>query len=146
MPNRRNEGTMGPRVFVVQEPMQISPVTGQPEPKFSVGDARSFGEIVIVLRWREHVEIGIQGAVDRVAEVLSDFTEDDYLLPVGNPTLIAAAGAAAARATGGRVSVLHWIGGGVRRREAIVFDDATEVDDDDREGGGAGRAVPEPRD
>jgi hypothetical protein len=39
---------------------------------------------------------------------LRNFSDDDYLLPLGDPALIAAAGAAAAYANSGRFKVLRW--------------------------------------
>ena len=41
-------------------------------------------------------------------EALRDFTEWDFLLPMGDPVIMAAASMIAAQRTGGRVALLKW--------------------------------------
>jgi hypothetical protein len=39
---------------------------------------------------------------------MKDFTEEDYIIAVGDPSLIAAAACIAARKTGGLLRILKW--------------------------------------
>lgn len=93
------------RVFVVNEPakrdgsrtMDLTPAT-------------EFGELVFLAPAGD-VPLDLRPSVEMLREGLASFTAEDYLLPVGHPMLIAAAGALAAQASGGRVRMLLWRGG-----------------------------------
>lgn len=53
----------------------------------------------------------ITEAVSAIREGLTDYTRDDFLVPIGAPELIAAASAVAARRSGGHLKLLVWTAG-----------------------------------
>ncbi len=92
------------RVYVVNEPtrkdggktMDLSP-------------AYEHGELVFLTPPGDP-PMQLAAVVEAMKPFLKSFTSADYLLPVGHPMLIAAAGALAARASGGRFRMLLWRG------------------------------------
>jgi hypothetical protein len=69
--NRKNS-----RVFVVQDPQQRNIIP-----------ARDFGEIEVILRGEEPIDV----AIERLEAALLKITVNDYLLPIGNPVFIGVA-------------------------------------------------------
>lgn len=95
------------RVFVVQEPHHRDPGTGEIVPKFDLSSAQMFGELVYLLSptaapWSS------ASIIAELHEKLADYTEDDYLLLIGNPALMTWAGAIAAEHSGGVIKQLQW--------------------------------------
>lgn len=93
-------------VYVVQQQMRKGE-SGRLEPRFSHEDARRFGEIRFLLS-PSIKPFRPEAAIRELRDSLDRFTEDDYLLLVGNPCLIGWATAIAAERTGGRVRMLQW--------------------------------------
>jgi len=98
-----------PRVFVVNEPMRWD---GQRRCMVRARDitpAYEFGELIFLTPGGDP-PINPQESIDQMTSNLSkfNFTEDDYLLPIGHPLLIAWAAAIAARMAGGKLKLLHW--------------------------------------
>jgi hypothetical protein len=50
----------------------------------------------------------INPLVTALRDQMKDFTEEDYIIAVGDPSLIAAAACIAARKTGGLLRILKW--------------------------------------
>lgn len=95
------------RVFVVQQP--VKRVAGNWQPIFDLSPARDFGKLqFILLRPGNIAPDRLPTVLVHMQETLRDFTDDDYLLPTGEPTAIAAAAMIAGRANGGRVKFLRW--------------------------------------
>jgi hypothetical protein len=72
--------------------------------------ANEFGELRFILRDYHHPfrdPTGTAAEVRRVLEV-EDFGPDDWLLLVGNPSLIGIVAAQASVITGGRLRLLQW--------------------------------------
>lgn len=109
-----------PRVFVVQNTHQMNESSGSLEPKFNLQPAAEFGELIFLVSptarpFRSEV------LIKEMREKLEDFSDDDYLLLIGNPSLMGFATAIAAIQNQGRVKVLQW-SGKYRRYEAIEAD------------------------
>lgn len=97
------------RVFVVQDQKQVNTHTGELESKFDMTPAEEYGQLIELLRSGSS-PFNLGPAVKRLHKVLHDFTDDDYLLLVGNPVLIGMAVAVAAHYNGGSVACLQWSG------------------------------------
>jgi len=69
-------------------------------------DAEEFGDIKVILkRFYNHVQC--RRAYTDMREALADVKPEDFLLPIGNPTFIAFAGAVMFEKTG-RIRTLQW--------------------------------------
>ena len=104
------------RVFVVQE-TTIYDDEGNLVRTKNLSDARQYGELIYLVPARP-----VRGSTDyyeHMDELLADFTDDDYLMPIGAPEYIAAAGAYAADANGGHYRLLRWLR---EERRYIVID------------------------
>lgn len=96
-----------PRVFIPQEPTRKNPVTKEPELFMNFAPASEYGDIVVCLP-PGRVSLSTQPAVHRLNQVMSDFSDEDYLVAVGDPSLIAIATAVAAAKNRGRFNLLKW--------------------------------------
>lgn len=86
------------RVFVVA-----------PRRDMNLSDAERFGAVVHLTDAARIDPRDIYSVISEIRTGLSVFREDDYLLPVGEPVLIAAAAILAAKAAGlRRVRLLRW--------------------------------------
>lgn len=86
-----------PKVFVVTE-------TGQ----HNITSAMDFGEIEVILPPRAQVAFSVVPTVMRVTRVLEKFSDEDYLLFIGDPTAIGIVSAVAAAKNNGRFKCLKW--------------------------------------
>jgi len=87
-----------PKVFVVSE-------TGQ----HNIAPALDYGEIQIVLPPNQSQVIFSSGpTVARIKREMEDFSDDDYLLFIGDPTAIAILATVAASKNHGRFKCLKW--------------------------------------
>ena len=95
------------KVFVVQEPLRKSPHTGQLITSFNLTPARIYGELEVLL---EHRQIALTPGpmIHTLKRKLQHFSDDDYLLCVGDPSAIAAAAMVAAHMNRGTVTMLKW--------------------------------------
>lgn len=101
------------RVFIVNEPLKYNPEIGRTERSIDLGPAEEFGELVHLLPPGMLTDETIPFTISTLHAALAGFTDDDYLLPVGDPVAIGLAAAFAAAANEGRVKYLRW-----RRRQA----------------------------
>jgi hypothetical protein len=86
-----------PKVYVVQE-----------DPKKNLSPAMKFGEIVILCPFGQ-VNFDPSEIIETVGDKLEHFNaEEDYLLLVGDPTLIAICSALTGLYTSGIFKVLKW--------------------------------------
>ena len=115
--------TRNSRVFIPQEPTRVrkerDSVSGDMVPvrdgggnvvfesTMNFAEAARFGETLVCLP-PGRVSLSAQPTVDRIKECMGDFTDNDYLIAVGNPSLIAVAAAVAAQANNGRLKVLQY--------------------------------------
>lgn len=96
-----------PRVFVPQEPSRFDAASKLWIPTINLAPAQKFGEVIVMIppgASRLHTAPLVQVLKDRMA----DYAEDDCVVAVGDPSLIAAAACIAARKAGGLLRMLKW--------------------------------------
>lgn len=97
-------------VFAVQNQMKFDKDVGGLVPRFSnIEKAQRFGEIFYVLS-PSASPFSPELVLGDIHEALSGFTDNDYILLIGNPVLIGMTTAVAANYNGGRVKFLQWSG------------------------------------
>ena len=73
----------------------------------SIRSAEKFGDLKVLLP--DNRQIVSSGPITfKLQQELKDFNDDDYLLLIGDPAIIAVAAAAAAKINNGRFKVLKW--------------------------------------
>ena len=70
--------------------------------------ARRYGNLIALLPPGRQIVLSPGPVVYKLAKYLNSFTNEDYLLLMGDPIAIGAAVALAAQANGGRVACLKW--------------------------------------
>ena len=86
------------KVFVVSE-----------SGKHNIAPALNYGEIVVVLPPNQSQVVFSSGpTVSRMKRVLESFSDDDYLLFIGDPTAIAIMATVSAAKNHGRYKCLKW--------------------------------------
>lgn len=98
-----------PIVYVVQKQMRFDRNLGELVPRFDLEPAEQFGRFVYLLSpsaapWKP------ESVLTDLHKRLKDYTDQDYLLLIGNPCLIGFAVAVAAKHNNGRVNLLQWHG------------------------------------
>lgn len=97
-------------VFVVQQQMKFDQAKGELVPRFtSISKAEKWGKIVYLLSPSAH-PFNPELVLGDLHEKLSEFSDDDHLLLIGNPGLIGMATVIAAFYNKGRVKFLQWSG------------------------------------
>lgn len=86
-----------PRVYVVQN-----------MPRLNFESARDFGELVTVLDADDQVSLNAAPMLAKIDVALRGFTDEDYLVCVGDPVAIGAAIYVASRRVGGEIQLLKW--------------------------------------
>ncbi len=101
-------------VFAVQQQMRFDADTHELVPRFtSINKAEKWGQIVYILSPSAH-PFNPQLVLGDIHEKLRNFSDDDFLLLIGNPGLIGMSTAIASHYNDGRVKFLQWSG---RHRE-----------------------------
>lgn len=95
------------KVFVVQEPVYFNKQTKQMERKMELTPASAYGNIEFLLD-SNRLPLDTTSIVWRMKKKLKDFSDEDFIVPVGNPTAMGIAIAVAALSNRGRVRVLVW--------------------------------------
>lgn len=95
-----------PKVYVVQHPTRIDRQTGQ-KVTMDITPALAYGELELLLP-AGNVVLTPGPMMQELARKLKHFSDDDYLLPLGDPAAIGAACIEAAAANRGRVKMLKW--------------------------------------
>lgn len=94
-------------VFVTQDVM-VREADGNLRRKFDLSNAeKQYGKVKVLIPHGQSLVSSVP-VVRQLNEQLREFTEDDYLLPLGDPAIMAAAAGIAARNTNGRLNVLKW--------------------------------------
>ena len=101
--------TQTARVYVVQKTMRWDAPRGELVPKFDLSPAQEYGTLEYLLSPTAS-PFRPEALLPELHEKLSQFTEEDYLLLVGNPVLIGLAVCLAADYAGGSVNLLQWSG------------------------------------
>ena len=74
----------------------------------NVRSAEKFGDLKIVLPDNRQIVLSSGPLTFKLQHELKDFNDDDYLLLMGDPAIIALAGAVASDVNGGRFKILKW--------------------------------------
>lgn len=97
-------------VYVVQQQMRFDQTKGQLVARFPlISKAERFGPLEYLLSPSAH-PFNPELVLGDLHEKLSGFSDDDYLLLIGNPGLIGMATAIACHYNDGRVKMLQWSG------------------------------------
>jgi hypothetical protein len=103
---------MSSRVFVVQEPLRRTP--NGVMPRYDYATITPYGDMVFLFTWGQLKEedclapSAMPTLMRQLRERLADFSDNDYLLPVGNPALCAMAAMVCGDVNEGRVRILDW--------------------------------------
>ena len=74
----------------------------------NIRSAEKFGDLKIVLPDNKQMILSSGPLTFKLKQELRDFNDNDYLLLIGDPAIIAVAGAIAAEHNNGRFKVLKW--------------------------------------
>ena len=74
----------------------------------NVRSAEKFGDLKVVLPDNRQIVLSSGPLTFKLKHALKDFNDNDYLLLMGDPAIIALAGAVASDVNGGRFKVLKW--------------------------------------
>jgi len=95
-------------VYIVQDQKSVDRF-GQLSSKFDFSSAEKYGELRYILK-PSSSPFDLESSLRRIHRILSDFTEEDYLVLTGSPVLLGLCVAIAADYTDGNVSMLQWSG------------------------------------
>lgn len=96
-----------PKVYAPQVPSKYDAATRLWVPSINLDPARQHGELVVMLPPNAN-RLHISPLIVALREQMKDFGPEDYVVAVGDPSLIAAAACIAAKKTGGLLRVLKW--------------------------------------
>lgn len=95
------------RVYAPQQPSRFDPATRLWIPIMNLDPARKHGELTVILPPNAN-RLHTAPLLEVLKAAMKDFTEEDWLVAVGDPSLIAASACIAARKTGGILRLLKW--------------------------------------
>jgi hypothetical protein len=104
------------KVFIPQEPTRRDSTTGELVSLMDFSTAGRFGETVVCLP-PGRVALSAQPTIQKLKDVMRDFGDEDFLIAVGDPSVIAMASAVAASNNCGRFKLLKYDG---RSKEYIT--------------------------
>lgn len=96
-----------PRTFAPQQPSRYDGTLQLWIPSMNLEPARKYGDLTVMLPPGAN-SLHIAPLVAALKERMADFGADDWLIAVGDPSLIAAAACIAVRNTGGVLRLLKW--------------------------------------
>ena len=96
-----------PSVYAPQQPSRYDTATRLWIPTMNMDPAKKFGDLIVMLPPNAN-RLHTAPLVTALKEQMAKFTEHDYLVAVGDPSIIAAASCIAARKTGGLLRLLKW--------------------------------------
>lgn len=105
--NTRQDDEIKSRVFVPHIPSRWNSETGNFESTVSIRAAKKYGKLVI-LTPPDANRMHIAPIVEAVKEKMRDYRPEDYLLAIGDPSVLALTAAIAAFRTGGQINLLKW--------------------------------------
>lgn len=97
------------KVFVVQHQHMWDKESNRLVPKFDLSPAYEFGELEFLLS-PSASPFSPEPIIEELHEKLSIYSDDDYILLIGNPCLIGFVVTIAADYNEGRVKLLQWSG------------------------------------
>ena len=95
------------KCYIIQEPVRRDHSTGQMVPIMDFRKVLDYGDPVVCLPGGR-VMLSPAPTIEMLKSKLKNFTDDDYLVAVGDPSAIAIAGAIAAEYNMGRFKMLKW--------------------------------------
>ena len=99
------------RVFAPQQPMRYDREVGDMVPSMDLSPAAEYGELTVMIPWvGKDALLMTVPVVRKIRDAMRGFSDDDYILAVGDPGAIAVAGAVAAEMNRGRFRILKWDG------------------------------------
>lgn len=93
------------KVYVPQE--KAKKVDGNWVPEFNLTPASEFGQIQVLMPPGQSFFSPVP-VIRSLKDKLKDFSDEDYLLPIGDPSIMVAAAMIAGEKTGGRIKLLKW--------------------------------------
>jgi hypothetical protein len=94
------------KVYITQEIYKKNK-EGERVSQFDLSSLDQFGETIVMLPSVLNLFAPVP-IVRTLREKLMHFTDDDYLVPLGDPSIMVAAGIIAAQRNNGRVRILKW--------------------------------------
>lgn len=95
-------------VYIVQRQMKFSHEEGSMKPRFeTIEKAREYGEIKELLPSNSH-PYKPEVILEKLSKIIPNMTSDDWVVPVGNPTLVGLAVSMIADHFDGKIKMLHW--------------------------------------
>jgi len=95
------------RVYAPQQPSRFDTSTRLWIPTMNMQPAEKFGDLVVLLPPNAN-RLNTVPLLEALKLGMIDFGKDDWLVAVGDPSLIAAAACIATRKTGGLLRLLKW--------------------------------------
>lgn len=96
-----------PTVYITQEKTRRDPANGRIVPQFDFRPAMKYGKLEVLLPGGYSLMAPVP-TIRLLNEKLDQFCDDDYLLAVGDPTVMVAAAMVASRINSGRLKLLKW--------------------------------------
>ena len=75
---------------------------------YNVRSAEKFGDLKVMLPDNKQMILASGPITFKLKQELKDFSDNDYLLLIGDPAIIAICGALAAKVNNGKFKVLKW--------------------------------------
>lgn len=95
-------------VYVVQIPQRLNNSTGEWENTVDIGPAMEYGELKVCLTTPKALIHAPGPMVDHLKRIMAKFSDDDYLLGVGDQLAVCIAATVAASINMGRYKLLKW--------------------------------------
>lgn len=97
------------KVYAVQNQLRMDTYKGELVPKFDYRPAEEYGEVEFLLSPNAG-PFQSRSVLNELHKKLCNFSEEDFLLLIGNPVLIGLATAVAADYSDGNINFLQWSG------------------------------------
>lgn len=94
-----------PVVFIPQE--KARKIDGTWVPEFDLTPAAEFGEVEVLMP-PGHSFFSPVPVIRTLKEKLKNFSDEDYLMPIGDPSIMVAAAMIAGEQNHGRIKLLKW--------------------------------------
>jgi hypothetical protein len=95
------------KVYAPQLPSKFDAPTGLWVPSINIEPARKHGDLVVMLPPQAN-RMHISPLIVALREKMRDFTGEDWIVAVGDPSLIAVVACLATQKTGGVLRLLKW--------------------------------------
>jgi len=93
--------------YILQEPMKKDFTTGMMVPVMDLRKVIDYGDPVIVLQ-SGRISLTPGPTIDRIYDVMRDFCDDDFIVPIGDPSGITILASVASHINNGKYRLLKW--------------------------------------